>query len=297
MRSEKEGRWFVLSVRAPLPGEEPLVVDGLKRLGGRVVEWEGQRLVAYLPPPKDLPTALDEARGVLRSRTRLQDLNLRWEWRARDGAFLEGDRETTPYRVSSRILVVPPGGAVEGEEADLVVRLDPDVAFGTGQHPTTRACVRLLERILEPGATVLDVGAGSGVLSVVAALLGASEVTALEKDPYGCEAILRNASANQVEAVCEVRRVEVRPGGLSAGNTYDVVLANLEAPVLFPLLTTDLFRAVEPGGALVVSGVLEGEGREVVERVVNQGGSVAEELVDEGWWSGMFAVPAGPAED
>jgi ribosomal protein L11 methyltransferase len=146
------------------------------------------------------------------------------------------------------------------EQTDLgpderAVAIDPGSAFGSGSHPTTRLVVAALDRTVLPGDRVLDVGCGSGVLSVVAALVGAGEVTAIDVDPHAGEATEANARRN---GVADRVLASARPLASVVADEppYDVVAANLLAPVVAEL-APDLVAAVAPGGLLVVSGLLE----------------------------------------
>lgn len=137
---------------------------------------------------------------------------------------------------------------------DHVLLLDPGRTFGSGSHPTTRRVLAALDAIVHPGARVLDVGTGSGVLAVAAARLGARAVVATDIDPASAEIVAANAERNGV-----ADRIAYRPSPLTAivaaDGRFDVVLANLLAPVI-AALADDLRAAVAPGGRLVASGLL-----------------------------------------
>jgi ribosomal protein L11 methyltransferase len=159
------------------------------------------------------------------------------------------------HRVGRRVVIVPSWREAEYEPRpdDAVLLLDPGMAFGTGLHPTTRLCLRALEDIpVERGMRVLDVGAGSGILSIAAARLGASYVEAVEIEPVAASVCQENVERNRVEDV-----VSVRLGTLQGtpDDPFDVVLANISIATLLdlhPLLAMQL----RPGGLAVLSGVL-----------------------------------------
>ena len=158
----------------------------------------------------------------------------------------------------------------------LRVDIDPGAAFGLGDHPTTVLTLRLLRRTWWPGATVLDVGCGSGVLSVVAARLGAPYVEAIDISPAAVEATIANAARNGVAGAISA---STRPLS-SIDEPFDLVLANLLAPVVVDL-APDLRRVVAPSGALIVSGVLDGAHDHVREALAPM--QVVETVTREGW--------------
>jgi ribosomal protein L11 methyltransferase len=180
----------------------------------------------------------------------------RWRWRVveLDPAIAESwRRHAAPTWIERDLVVVPSWIDATIEPGVLRLDIDPGAAFGLGDHPTTILALRLLRRTLWPDATVLDVGCGSGVLSVVAARLGAPYVEAIDISLAAIEATTDNAARNGVAGAVSVSD---RPLA-SIDDQFDVVLANLLAPVVVDL-ANDLRRVLAPSGALIVSGVLEG---------------------------------------
>jgi len=177
-------------------------------------------------------------------------------------AYLDAWRAwARPVRAGRRVVLHPAWLPDPGEVAsdDLVVRLDPGRAFGSGSHPSTRLVITALEDHLHAGARVLDVGAGSGVLSVVACLLGAASAVAVDIDPAAIDATGANAVANGVNKRVEASTTPVNdvPGH------FDLVLANIGARVLRDL-AADLTLRVADGGTLVLAGLLDEQTDEVV---------------------------------
>ena len=157
--------------------------------------------------------------------------------------------------VGSRTVIVPTWRSYSPAQDDVVILLDPGMAFGTGHHPTTTMCLAALEELVSPGCSVLDLGCGSGILSIAAAKLGASEVLALDIDATAVDTAAANVRQNGVDAAVTVSEgtlpyASLRPRG------YDVVVANISSKVIGDLAGS-LARAVKPGGTGVASGLLE----------------------------------------
>jgi ribosomal protein L11 methyltransferase len=177
-------------------------------------------------------------------------------------AYLDAWRAwARPVRAGRRVVLHPawlpdPEGEAGGE---IVVRLDPGRAFGSGSHPSTRLVIAALEAHLGVGDRVLDVGAGSGVLSVVACLLGAARAVAVDIDPSAVEATRANAVANGV-----ADRVEASATPVAAvSDRFDLVLANIGAGVLRDLAAV-ITERVADGGTLVLAGLLDEQTDQVV---------------------------------
>lgn len=281
--------WLVLSIPAPPVRRGHLVVDALRRVGARAVEREGGRLLALFPPHPDVDALTVEVRSAL---VAALDVEPRVSWRRQPHAewAARWRAEQGPRRVGR--LVVAPAGVDPGEvrDEDIVLQLDPDVAFGTAEHATTRACLRFLDGLVRPGHRVLDIGAGSGILAIAAALLGAAEVLAVEADGLACQATRRNVAVNGVAGRVRVRELEVGPRDLRRLGRYDVVAANLQAGILLPLVP-GLPAALRRGGALIVSGIV-GDERDGLLAVASDAGlALADAATEGGWWTGILTRP------
>lgn len=178
----------------------------------------------------------------------------RWRWRLVEvePAVAESwRRHATVTWVDRDLAIVPAWLAADVPAGALRLDIDPGAAFGLGDHPTTILSARLLRATWWPGATVLDIGSGSGVLSVLAARLGAPYVRAIDISPAAIEATSANARRNGVDAVVEAGVTTLA----EVTDVFDVVVANLLAPVIVGL-AEDLRRVTAPAGALIVSGIL-----------------------------------------
>ena len=178
----------------------------------------------------------------------------------------------------------------QSEINDLLVRLEPGMAFGTGLHPTTRLCVAALEEWVQPGDSFLDVGTGSGVLSIVAAKLGARPVWATDIDPLAIRAAKENALRNGIALAPGIFRVE--QGSIPAGQTgrFNVIAANILAEVLVGLFdetfeTVTLAEPLAPGGRLILSGILEEKAKMVLSAAARHGLKEVERRREADWVS------------
>ena len=208
-----------------------------------------------------------------------------------DADWAEAWKEHFPVlRVGRRLVIRPTWREHEAQPSDVVVALDPGMAFGTGLHPTTRLCLASLERLADGGGLtgqrVLDVGCGSGILAIAALRLGATSALGVDTDPIAVEATAANAARNGIEG--GIRALE---GSLPTDEApFGVVLANLIAGVLVPL--APLLRAeLASGGALIASGIFVDREPEVT-RAFEEAGLAITGRDADGDWVALVAVPA-----
>ena len=193
-------------------------------------------------------------------------------------------------RVGRRIVICPTWREHREQPDEIVISLDPGMAFGTGHHPTTRMCLEAVEALVLPNSRVLDVGCGSGILSIASAKLGAAEVVGYEIEEPAARVARENASRNGVEQV-----VKVVQGTLGSHDGreqgYDIVLANISATVVSSMSGL-LAGAVAPGGKVVVSGIVGDRKEEVAGKLKLAGLTLIEEMWSDDWVALIYAAPS-----
>ncbi|MEW6524715.1 MAG: 50S ribosomal protein L11 methyltransferase [Bacillota bacterium] len=194
-----------------------------------------------------------------------------------------------PFRVGSRLVVVPSWDEFSGGPRDLVVRLDPARAFGSGEHPTTAMALAMLEKVVMPGAVVVDVGTGSGILAIAAARLGASRVYAVDIDEAAVASAVENVRTNRVEQVVTVTLGTL--GDLEVAGV-DVIVANIVANVLVSLAPEVSARLV-PAGRLIAGGIIDRREADVILALEEAGLVILEKERQQDWIS-LLAAPACP---
>ncbi len=172
-----------------------------------------------------------------------------------------------PFYIGKNLIVKPTWESCEPRPGDRVIELDPGMAFGSGTHETTGMCVALLEEVIRGGESVLDVGTGSGILAIAAALKGAGSVLAIDIDPDAVRVAHENAALNHVEDI-----VRVQQGDLlnNVNDLSDICVANIISDIIIRFAGS-LIRHVRPEGYLICSGVVQQREAEVREALENAG--------------------------
>lgn len=184
-------------------------------------------------------------------------------------------------KISERFVVKPTWRDYEPLEDELVIEIDPGRAFGTGTHPTTSLCIKLMEENIKEGNTVIDVGTGSGILMVAAEKLGAGRIIGTDIDATAVEVAMENLELNKVDT----EKAKAYAGDLVSvvkEEKFDVVVANILADVLLILLK-DISRVVKKDGLVIFSGIIEDKLEEMKKAVENVGLEILEIKADKEW--------------
>lgn len=185
-----------------------------------------------------------------------------------------------PVKISNRFTIVPTWEDYEPVNTDeLIIELDPGMAFGTGTHPTTVMCLQALEKTVQTDSSVIDVGTGSGVLSIGAAKLGASKIHALDLDEVAVRSAIENIALNKVDHI-----VRVTHGNLldNVDEQADIVVANILAEIIMTF-TDDAFTIVKEGGLFITSGIIATKKDDVRESLQHAGFEIEEVMMMEDW--------------
>lgn len=188
-----------------------------------------------------------------------------------------------PQRVGKRIIIKPTWEEYTPEPNDLILLLDPGMAFGTGHHSTTRLCLCALEDVVTPGVSVADVGTGSGILAIGAIRLGASHIQATDNDPLAVRIAQENVTTNQMQD-----RIAVSEASLPPAGTFDIVVANILADVILGMADS-LFAATQPRGNLIASGIISHRADDVRTGLTAVGYTI-QETRTEGDWVAILAT-------
>ena len=199
-----------------------------------------------------------------------------------------------PMEIGERLIVIP-----DWEEADphgrVALRMNPGLTFGTGSHATTRLCLRALEKLVHPGMKVLDLGCGSGILSIAALLLGADSAFACDIDEKAVDVAYENAALNGVGR----EKYTVRAGDVTSdqrlrkemGGSWDIVVANIVSDVIIALAPT-VGELLAENGVFICSGIIDDRAEEVKGKLEEAGFAILESRSSEGW----FSFTCRPAE-
>ena len=183
--------------------------------------------------------------------------------------------------IGEKFVIVPTWREYENEEDKYVINIDPGMAFGTGGHETTSLCIKNLEKYVKPHDNVIDVGCGSGILSIAASYLTDGNLKAVDLDKLAVDVSRENFALNNLE-----NRIEVEESSLLTKETkkYDVIVANILAHII-ELMLEDAYKLLEDGGYFITSGIIKDKKDELLEKMLKQGFKLVKETSDNEWYS------------
>ncbi|WP_454957021.1 50S ribosomal protein L11 methyltransferase [Gemella sanguinis] len=183
--------------------------------------------------------------------------------------------------IGEKFVIVPTWREYENEENKYVINIDPGMAFGTGGHETTSLCIKNLEKYVKPHDNIIDVGCGSGILSIAASYLTDGEIKAVDLDKLAVDVSRENFALNNLE-----NRIAVEEASLLTKETkkYNVIVANILAHII-ELMLDDAYKLLEDGGYYITSGIIKDKKDELLEKMLERGFKLIEETSDNEWYS------------
>ncbi|RYL91569.1 50S ribosomal protein L11 methyltransferase [Sporolactobacillus sp. THM7-4] len=246
---------------------------------------EGVNVKAYLPVNSFLGETVEEIKqsinNLLLYDIDLGDNQLSFSEHNEEEWSTAWKKYYKPVTIGKQITITPTWVDYRSDKKDRhVIELDPGMAFGTGTHPTTVLCIEALERFMPHGASVLDVGTGTGVLAISAAKLGADRVLAVDIDQVAVQSAQLNVKLNKVQNIVQVRQNNlvdnIEPG-------FDMIVGNLLAEIVVRLAEEGAAAVLKPGGLLIASGIIQTKKSEVKEALAGHGFQVIDELTRKDW--------------
>ncbi|MBF8267636.1 MAG: Ribosomal protein methyltransferase [Dehalococcoidia bacterium] len=299
-------KWLELSLKAPSEYVEPLSVIfqrygyggvAVEQVGGPDAEddeGEGDYPMAilrsYLPINSATASRKEQIRVAVALISRLCSLSPLEERVLEEGEWMESWKSHFSVLHVGRIVVCPSWREYTAKPGEVVIGMDPGMAFGTGHHPTTRMCLSEMDKLVTPGARVMDVGTGSGILAMAAARLGADHVLALDMDPVAIKTARANIKANGLQRIVKVEHYKLSPDEGDLGS-FNLVVANLYTRVVLDLAPA-LIAQLVPNGKLVVSGIMAERASEV-ERRLEELGCTPLQMSREGDWVVLVGTKGG----
>lgn len=191
-----------------------------------------------------------------------------------------------PIHITERMVIKPTWESYKAQENELIIELDPGMAFGTGTHETTALCLRTIEQVLSPGNDVIDIGTGSGILAIAAAKLGARHVLAIDLDPVAVHSAIENIQLNQVSNQITVLESDLLKLGITS--QVQLVIANILADVIAGFVQ-DVYDVLLPGGKYITSGIIRSKEDIVIEALTQVGFHIVNRYYENDW----VAIVAG----
>lgn len=212
-----------------------------------------------------------------------------WSIHKDDGWSTRWQEYYKPIVVGERLVICPSWETYAPSERQRILWLDPGMAFGTGQHATTRGSLLLMEKYLLPNTRILDVGCGSGILALGALLCGAATATGIDIDPEAIRVALENAELNHLSSMAVFSTTPVE----QVEGQFDMVLANIQAHILIPMVSQLVIR-LQTQGILILSGILDTQRERVIETYQSHGCEPLDEFSEGEWFSLAFRYRSEP---
>lgn len=268
-RNIDDQSWDAWEIPQELLDAENVIIKGYFPIDHRLVET----MVSFKKQSEEIRCLFPEGRLEI-TETEVAAENWASSWKA----FYK------PEKIGNQVVVKPSWESYQAKHEEIIVEMDPGMAFGTGNHPTTAMCICALEEYVFAGCRVTDVGAGSGILSVTAAKLGAGKVLAIDNDPVSIDATRENIALNDVGD-----QVSVVQGDLILGinETTDIIVANIIADVIIRLIP-QVLPLLNKNGIFIASGIIK-ERLSDVEIIFKEQGFFIEKELDEGEWAVVIA--------
>ncbi len=246
---------------------------------------EGVRIKAYLPVNSYLKDSIDEIKQAIDNLAEFHDLGKNeitlTEVHEEDWATA-WKQYYKPIHVTEKITIKPIWEEYEQKKDDeIIIEMDPGMAFGTGTHPTTVLSIQAIEKYLKPSDVVIDVGSGSGVLSVAAAKLGAGKVYAFDLDEVAVKSSWTNVDVNKLSDKITVKQNDLLQG---IDLTADIIVSNILAEIIVKFID-DAWKNLKRDGIFITSGIIKQKEETVLEGLKNQGFEIVETAVLEDWVS------------
>ena len=258
--------------------DDSLTVTPADEVFVRIFLEDNDAYPPLLKSVKDLLKTLPETFGTLFLVDTLCDDN---EWKDKWKSYFK------PFKAGESIVVCPLWESYTANAGEIVVKIDPGAAFGSGLHETTKLCIRLLEKLVNPSSHVIDIGCGSGILGIAAAKLGAESVLALDMDDLSVKAAVANSEANGVADRMVVKKSDLLKGAPKI--KADVIVANIVADIIIRL-NTDVKAFLNPDSTYIMSGIIKERLDDVLASLEENGfGVITVERMGE--WCAVAAAP------
>ena len=267
-----EGRWDILDESILLKMSEDVKVTGYYPADERAMDAVAD-VRARLAALRGMDLGIDFGKlEILSGKVDEEDWSECWK------------ADYKPFKIGKRLAIRPSWTEYAAQPGDLVIEMDPGMAFGTGTHETTALCASWLEELVAPGIKAMDLGTGTGILAIAAALLGAKDVLATDIDPLAVRIARENVRLNRVDGVVRTAEADVLQG---IGETADLVIANIITDVII-LIAPAVFRHVNAGGVFLCSGISRCRWDEIMEALEGAGFTGIEQR-EKGEWAAFAA--------